>query len=370
MRKKAYPYQNRSLKNLKGERWDDIPFFDGAYQISNFGRVKALRRWIERPRNGGFWSKEKILAPVIQTQPVSNGKRQLIRLAIAISFEREKYSIPIARLVYYLFVKKFNLTDRRLFVSCKDEDALNIHPKNLVLTNPSTVITKAYQKNHRSRDAFGNSVSSVTQYDLTGKKLRSYISLVHASKFTGIYSSTICEALKKKDGYSCGFIWKKGNDKERLSKIPTSVIKRIESKKLHNTIITQYDLHGRKIKEHVNIKAAARSVKVQANWMKLIVEGKAHSSKYFYWKLGKGPSKIDIQSMLIQQHKERKSGVFLPVTQYDLKGNKQNQYRTVAEAARSLNIPVMRIHYALKKNSGISNQFIWKIGWGKPKIKV
>lgn len=38
--KMKYPYQNLTLKDLKGERWEDIPELDGYYRISNFGRIK------------------------------------------------------------------------------------------------------------------------------------------------------------------------------------------------------------------------------------------------------------------------------------------------------------------------------------------
>ena len=43
-----YPYQNLSLKDIKGEQWEDIPGFEDYYQVSNYGRFKGLDRWIER----------------------------------------------------------------------------------------------------------------------------------------------------------------------------------------------------------------------------------------------------------------------------------------------------------------------------------
>jgi NUMOD4 motif len=32
-----YPYRNRELKNIKGEKWKDIPELEEYFQISNFG---------------------------------------------------------------------------------------------------------------------------------------------------------------------------------------------------------------------------------------------------------------------------------------------------------------------------------------------
>jgi NUMOD4 motif len=44
MKAKQFPYQNRLLVDLKGELWDDIPGLDGCFVISNFGRIKRMRR--------------------------------------------------------------------------------------------------------------------------------------------------------------------------------------------------------------------------------------------------------------------------------------------------------------------------------------
>ena len=38
------PYQNLSLEDMPGEVWKDIPGWDGYYQASNTGRIKAISR--------------------------------------------------------------------------------------------------------------------------------------------------------------------------------------------------------------------------------------------------------------------------------------------------------------------------------------
>ena len=68
MSKKEYPYQNLLLKDIKGEKWVDIPGFDGYYLLSNFGRVKRLKYEMQY-RNGAIYTKpEKIIKPVIAEQ--------------------------------------------------------------------------------------------------------------------------------------------------------------------------------------------------------------------------------------------------------------------------------------------------------------
>jgi hypothetical protein len=78
--KKNFPRQHLELRDRKDEIWEGIPALDGAYQISSFGRVKALRRFVERASNWGFWKKEQILKLRLSSKPVSNGKRKLWRL--------------------------------------------------------------------------------------------------------------------------------------------------------------------------------------------------------------------------------------------------------------------------------------------------
>jgi hypothetical protein len=44
------PYQNKSLIDMHGELWKDIPGFEGSFQASTLGRVKSLDRIVPHPR--------------------------------------------------------------------------------------------------------------------------------------------------------------------------------------------------------------------------------------------------------------------------------------------------------------------------------
>lgn len=46
---------------MKKEIWKDIPDYEGLYQVSDLGRVKSLKRWINNKTNGGYFIEEKIL---------------------------------------------------------------------------------------------------------------------------------------------------------------------------------------------------------------------------------------------------------------------------------------------------------------------
>jgi hypothetical protein len=370
MKEKKYPYQNLSLKDMKGEEWEDVPGLDGAYLISNYGRIKSLRRWVENPAKGGHWKRELIISVKPHVQIVSKGKRKIMRLASTVKYEKKPYSISIARVVYCLFVKKFDLYDRCIFISYKNEDPLDIRPANLLFTNPSASISKAYRKNHRDRDSFGNLAIAVTQYDTNGKKISTYSSISEASQIAGISCGHICEAVHDKDHFASGYIWYPGIKNEERVKLSDSVKKKLASKKLLNTCVTQYDLTGRRIKLHSNIKMAALSVKAQAYFIKLAVLGKAFTVKGFYWKLGKGPAKLDLSHVPDMKLEKMRKSLCRPVTQFDLQGNRIRSYPSTADAARSVNTSHMNIYDALTKDSNTCMGFIWRYGEGLKKIKV
>ena len=43
------------------ENWKDIKGYEGYYQVSDLGRVKSLKRWIENKGNGGYFLESKLL---------------------------------------------------------------------------------------------------------------------------------------------------------------------------------------------------------------------------------------------------------------------------------------------------------------------
>lgn len=74
------------------EEWKDIKGYEGLYQISNFGRIKSLKKW-----NGNLYKEtERILKP----QKNSRGY-----LRILLSFNNKKYFF-IHRLVAEHFINK------------------------------------------------------------------------------------------------------------------------------------------------------------------------------------------------------------------------------------------------------------------------
>jgi hypothetical protein len=368
--KRSYPYQNLFLKDLKGEFWDDIPSLDGACEISNFGRVKSKRRFVERGRNGGFWKKEKILKPRKSVQIVSEGKRKLYRLSANISFEGKKHTCSVARMVYYLFVKKFDLNDRKIKVSTKDEDPFHIRPGNLFLTSTDVYMKKAYELKRRKRESFGNPCRTVSQYDLKGRWLNSYPSISVAAQSSKVSSGHILKSINESEGVASGYIWRFGNEKSDLPKIPKRVPIKIASHRFHSTPVSCYDLKGRKIKEYRNVKTASKSLGIQPNSIRKVIIGDSITARECYWILGSGPQKISL-SAINNKIRETKINIWRPVTQYALNGDRIKSYDSITQAAEATGLHNMNISGALRsKAQRTAGGFLWIYGRGDAKIKI
>jgi len=52
--------------NLENEFWKPVEGYFGLYEVSNFSRIKSLKRWINN-RYSGFWKDEMIITPSIHS---------------------------------------------------------------------------------------------------------------------------------------------------------------------------------------------------------------------------------------------------------------------------------------------------------------
>ena len=80
------------------EIWKDIKEFEGRYQISNYGRVKTLKKFVNnnpKSKEIGYYTKEKILKPFYNPKGY-----QLVRLYK----NNHNYTKKIHRLVAKAFI--------------------------------------------------------------------------------------------------------------------------------------------------------------------------------------------------------------------------------------------------------------------------
>ena len=99
------------------EIWKDIPGFEGLYQVSNCGRVKATKKWNVNCRS--FIDDERIL------KPTDNGHGYMI---VGLRKNTKKHNRYVHRLVAQAFVD--NPLNRKV-VNHKDYDKGNNNADNL-----------------------------------------------------------------------------------------------------------------------------------------------------------------------------------------------------------------------------------------------
>jgi NUMOD4 motif/NUMOD1 domain len=212
-----YPYQNLELANLKGEEWEEVPGFEGEYEVSNLGRVKSLSRWRLAGPSGGYYTKE-----IIRRQGERKGYNNFIKektftIGIALKHDGISTSTSTARYVYYAFVKPFDLENKEIVISYKDSDGRNLHYKNLFLTDRSKLAKRTAQLNrtHPPVDKM-----PVNQYTLDGKLITRYESITAASKVTGFHITGIMSAMLHNIYQHKGYRWEYAEEIFSKKKIP------------------------------------------------------------------------------------------------------------------------------------------------------
>ena len=161
------------------EIWSPINEFEEYYEISNFGRVRSLKR------------------NIILKQFESRGGY----LEVCLRKPGIKIHKKIHRLVAEHFLENPN---NFLEVNHKDENKKNNHFTNLEWCNRSYNLT--YNDRHVK---IGVKLRKcVSMYDLDGKFIKEYSSQTEASKDTNISQGAISDCIRGRCKTAGGYIWK------------------------------------------------------------------------------------------------------------------------------------------------------------------
>lgn len=187
-----------SLEDLPNERWKDIEGYEGLYQISDYGRVKSLRK--------KYYG---ILRVKISKQGYC---------CIVLSNMNIQKSFRINRLVGIHFLNKCNY--KQLQANHNDENKLNNHYTNISWMTP---IENCNYGTRNKRISIKQHIR-INQYTLNGDFIKTWESLTAATKATNIsigHISLCCNGLRKSAG---GFLWKhyEGNTDKILSYSPNT----------------------------------------------------------------------------------------------------------------------------------------------------
>lgn len=290
------PYRNKSLKSLKGERWEDIPGMEEYYLISNYGRVKSLPRDILYSNGKLIHKKCRILMAGITADFNHFTQDHTYQLGICLHIENQELHFSIARLVYHCFVEPFNLEDQAVIIVQKDGNGLNCYYKNLIAVDPTTKQKKIFlQKRGVSCFAWldmkaivqkdmERRFQMVSQYDTAGKRIRVYKSIKVASETTGATQSGISAVLAGCWQKAGGFVWKRGKGPARINLKGYFDHWKIGYKEKRGKKVVQLTKEGKPIKQYASITDAAKATGISYSGISGVINGRLHTAGGYVWK--------------------------------------------------------------------------------------
>jgi len=172
---------------MEKEIWKEIPNYEGFYEVSNFGRIKSLKRSILREGGKMLNLKEKLLNPIIDEHGYY--KVQLWK-------GNMPYSVRVHRLVAICFVNNYN---PNLEVNHIDGNKLNNLYNNLEwctsLKNQLEAVRLGLKKQ-----------TKVNMYK-NGVLVSTFESVSKAAEINKTSRSSIFRCLKGKFKQNNGYTW-------------------------------------------------------------------------------------------------------------------------------------------------------------------
>lgn len=196
---------NTSLENLSDEQWILIEGFEN-YAISNYGRIKSIRR-SSPTYNGGEKIQPEIIMKLFFIKRFNSYlNRDFYGIQCSLCSNGQKYRKSIARLVYYHFVEKFDMDDRNIVISFKDGNSLHTQVDNLEKISASESRLKTFAMN-KARNRRVDYLKPVSQYTVEGNLVAKFESIYDAEKAVGVGCESIQDVIDKKKLTSGGFRW-------------------------------------------------------------------------------------------------------------------------------------------------------------------
>ena len=181
------------------EIWKDIKEYEGLYQVSNLGKIRSLPRKTNNQYCNGLIMKPHNSFGYLKLQLNKNGKYKwfFVHRLVAQAF-LNNYSDEL-QVNHINGIKNDNKICNLEMVTASQNQ---LHSYRVLKNTPP-------MKNHFGK----NHVAAVkiNQYELSGKFIKTWDSIIEASQKLDINGSCICNNCKDRRKTAGGFIWKYAN---------------------------------------------------------------------------------------------------------------------------------------------------------------
>lgn len=183
------------------EVWKDINGYEGLYQVSSLGRVKALEkvRTVKSKRWNCIFSqkfREHILVPLLG----SNG-----RYHFTLHKDGRQKIVSRARIVANAFIPNPKGFPE---VNHKDENIQNDLPENLEWCTHLYNMRYGSRTDRARRSYIRSTSRRILQFDKQGNLLHEYNCMADAQRETGCYSANISKCCLGKIRTHGGYVWR------------------------------------------------------------------------------------------------------------------------------------------------------------------
>lgn len=176
---------------MEKEIWKSVKGFEGAYEVSNLGKVRSVDRIVVYPDGKPRLKKGKELS-----QATSRGGYN----AILICTQKERKNYLVHRLVAEAFIPN---PENLPCINHKDENKHNNCVENLEWC------THQYNNNYgeHTKKIAKHFARPVIQLDMNGNFIARFESSWDAQRATGIFQGGICNVANHKKNSAGGFKW-------------------------------------------------------------------------------------------------------------------------------------------------------------------
>jgi len=198
----------------------------------------------------------------------------------------------------------------------------------------------------------------VLHFDLMGKFIAQYPSVAKAATAFGLSVQSILDCLNGRTRFAGNFQW-------RLKEDPIfhKGIVNIEPVKKINpynfTPVLQFSPEGKFIRQYPDIKEAAKAVGISLSTLRWCLGGKALTAGGSQWRSIHDPEfKEGIINIAPVKRKVPSNSI--PVVQFDLEGNRVNEFSTIRKAHQATGISSLTIARCARGKLKTAGGFVWR----------